>query len=283
MESELVKLSGLCETISLVEVAEVYLSLCQLINIHYKARHELFSQIAKIAENRDPSSRVPFVIGIAGSVAVGKSTIARLLQTLLSRWHQHARVDLIPTDGFLFPNAELKKRGLLERKGFPESYCARSLLNFLAAVKAGQPSIRSPVYSHLHYDILPEQYNHTKQPDILIVEGLNLLQKQQRLAPNVSDFIDFSIYVDASPQLIETWYCQRFLKLRETAFRVSSSYFHHYARLSEKEALKEAKRIWQSINLVNLLENIQPTKQSANLILEKRNLHSISHIHLRKI
>ncbi len=279
-KQELVSLSGLGEPISLDAVSEVYVSLCRLINLHIQARKNILHASQFFMPKHH--AKIPFVIGIAGSVAVGKSTIARVLKTLLSRGESKPKVSLIPTDGFLLPNAELKKLNLMECKGFPESYRLRSLLNFLATIKAGKPS-QAPVYSHLLYDIIPKQFNKIVQPDILIVEGLNLLQIPPQKNPSVSDFIDFSIYVHAQPRLIETWYCQRFLKLLSTTFQDPSSYFHEYVQLSQKKAFQEGKRIWKNINLVNLIENIHPTMQRANLILEKRQQHVISHIHLRKL
>ncbi len=280
---ELADLRSLGDHISLEEVAQVYLPLCRLLSLHVGSRQNLHRSSQIFLGHGH--ANVPFIIAIAGSVAVGKSTTARLLQKLLSRWPNHPKVDLIPTDGFLLPNVELKKRGLMHRKGFPESYDLRQILNFLAAVKSGQRVAYSPVYSHLHYDVLPKQYLQIRQPEILLIEGLNLLQvgEPPNLSPKVSDYFDFSIYVDADPVLIEKWYCQRFLQLRNTAFQDPLSYFHHYASLSKKAVLEEAKRTWRQINLVNLVENILPTKQRASLILEKRHQHNVSHIHLRKL
>jgi type I pantothenate kinase len=231
---------------------------------------------------------MPFIIGLAGSVAVGKSTTGRVLQALLARWPSHPRVELVPTDGFLFPNAVLEERGLMTRKGFPESYDLTRLLNFLAEVKSGRERIEAPVYSHLVYDVLPDQAILIERPDIVIVEGLNVLQpaklpKDGAAIPFVSDFFDFSIYIDATDQLIESWYVERFLRLRQTAFRDPASYFHRYATLSEEEARAIGLSLWRTINLVNLPENILPTRQRADLILRKGQDHAVETVALRKL
>jgi type I pantothenate kinase len=231
--------------------------------------------------------KVPYVIGIAGSVAVGKSTFSRVLRAVLARWPDHSKVDLITTDGFLLANRVLEERGLMNRKGFPESYDQRRLLRFLADVKAGVPVVPAPVYSHLHYDVVPDAAIEVRQPDILILEGLNVLQSPDvhrdgsRLF--VSDFFDFSIFLDADARTIEKWYIARFLRLRETVFQNESSYFHRYASLSEAEAITTAARIWCEINLVNLTENIGPTRERAHLILEKGENHAVQNVRLRRI
>jgi type I pantothenate kinase len=231
---------------------------------------------------------VPFIIGVAGSVAVGKSTTARVLKALLARWPDHPRVDLITTDGFLYPNRELEARGLTERKGFPESFDTARLINFLADVKSGKGRLEAPVYSHFHYDILPGQKTLIERPDILIVEGLNVLQpagylKDGDSVPFVSDFIDFSIFIDAEPEIIETWYLERFMRLRSTAFRDPASYFHRYVTLTHDNVVARALDIWRSVNLRNLTENILPTRPRARLILRKAKDHRVSTVALRKL
>jgi type I pantothenate kinase len=224
---------------------------------------------------------VPFIIGIAGSVAVGKSTTARILRTLLARWPDHPKVDLVTTDGFLYPREELVRRGLMHRKGFPESYDRRALLRFVTEVKSGAEEVRAPVYSHLAYDILPGEEQVVRRPDILILEGLNVLQPGPRLT--VSDLFDFSIYVDAHTADIERWYIERFLKLRHTAFSDPASHFHHYANLPDDEARAEARHLWKTINEPNLVENIRPTRPRATLVLRKDSDHSINWVRLRKL
>ena len=231
---------------------------------------------------------VPYIIAVAGSVAVGKSTFSRVLQASLARWLNHPRVDLVTTDGFLYPNRVLEERGLMKRKGFPESYDQRRLLHFLADIKAGIPVVAAPVYSHLAYDIVPDAIQEVKQPDILIIEGLNLLQSPDGDGGGasrvfISDFFDFSIYLDTDEQTIERWYVERFLRLRETVFRDRASYFHRYAELSEAEAIETARRIWEEINLLNLRENIRPTRERAHLILEKREDHLVARVKLRRV
>jgi type I pantothenate kinase len=231
---------------------------------------------------------MPFVIGIAGSVAVGKSTSARVLRELLARWPAHPRVDLVPTDGFLWPNAELNRRGILHRKGFPESFDQTRLLQFVADVKAGRSNVEAPVYSHNSYDIVPGEKIVVDRPDILIVEGLNVLQpaklpKDGEAVPFVSDFFDFSIYIDAEPAIIEQWYVTRFLRLWRTAFRDKDAYFYRYSKLTQEQAIAQALRLWRSINLVNLKENILPTRQRADLILSKGAAHKVERIALRKL
>jgi type I pantothenate kinase len=285
-EAELENLSGLTERVSTQEVVEVYLPLSRLLNFYVEALQELHWSTSRFLRKGD--GKMPFIIGLAGSVAVGKSTTGRVLQALLARWPSHPRVELVPTDGFLFPNAVLEERGLMTRKGFPESYDLTRLLNFLAEVKSGRERIEAPVYSHLVYDVLPDQSILIERPDIVIVEGLNVLQpaklpKDGAAIPFVSDFFDFSIYIDATDQLIGSWYVERFLRLRQTAFRDPASYFHRYATLSEEEARAIGLSLWRTINLVNLTENILPTRQRADLILRKGADHAVETVALRKL
>jgi type I pantothenate kinase len=285
-EAELENLSGLTERVSTQEVVEIYLPLSRLLNLHVEALQELHGAATRFLRKGD--AKMPFIIGLAGSVAVGKSTTGRVLQALLARWPSHPSVELVPTDGFLFPNAVLEERGLMTRKGFPESYDLTRLLNFLAEVKSGRERIEAPVYSHLVYDVLPDQAIVIERPDIVIVEGLNVLQpaklpKDGAAIPFVSDFFDFSIYIDAADGLIEDWYVERFLRLRQTAFRDPASYFHRYATLSEEEAKAIGLSLWRTINLVNLTENILPTRQRADLILRKAHDHAVETVALRKL
>ncbi|AHH93584.1 type I pantothenate kinase [Kutzneria viridogrisea] len=276
---ELQRLRGLGERISLDEVADIYLPLSRLINLQVAARQRLHAATTTFLG--EAAEKVPFIIGVAGSVAVGKSTTARILQALLARWPDHPRVDLLTTDGFLYPNAELERRGLMTRKGFPESYDRRALVRFVADVKAGAHAVEAPVYSHLSYDIVPDVRQVVRQPDILIVEGLNVLQPGSRLA--VSDLFDFSIYVDAHIDNIRQWYVQRFLALRHTAFSNPASFFHRYATLTDEEAVQRATQIWTEINEPNLLSNIRPTRGRAALVLRKDSDHSISRVRMRKL
>ena len=285
-EAELENLSGLTERVSTQEVVEIYLPLSRLLNLHVEALQDLHGAATRFLRKGD--AKMPFIIGLAGSVAVGKSTTGRVLQALLARWPSHPSVELVPTDGFLFPNAVLEERGLMTRKGFPESYDLTRLLNFLAEVKSGRERIEAPVYSHLVYDVLPDQAIVIERPDIVIVEGLNVLQpaklpKDGAAIPFVSDFFDFSIYIDAADGLIEDWYVERFLRLRQTAFRDPASYFHRYATLSEEEAKAIGLSLWRTINLVNLTENILPTRQRADLILRKAQDHAVETVALRKL
>ncbi len=279
-------LSGIIEELSMEEVEEVYLPLSRLLNLYVAASQDLHAVTSRFLGRKD--GRVPFIIGCAGSVAVGKSTTARVLKALLARWPDHPRVDLITTDGFLLPNAELEARNLMHRKGFPESFHLGKLLNFLGDVKAGVARVSAPVYSHFHYDIVPGQEVVVERPDILIVEGLNVLQparlpRDGEAIPFVSDFFDFSIYLDADPAVIEAWYVARFLRLRKTAFRDPAAYFHRYAQLTDTEAEEKALDIWRTINQVNLDENILPTRQRAKLILRKGASHRIESVALRRI
>lgn len=278
-EPQLRRLVSVNERMSLDEVADIYLPLSRLLNLYVAATRNLHAASATFLGTDTP--RVPFVIGIAGSVAVGKSTTSRVLQALLASWPGHPQVSLVTTDGFLLPLRALESRGLVQRKGFPESYDVRRLLRFMADVKSGVPEVSAPVYSHLAYDIVPGQFEVVRNPDIVIVEGLNVLQAGSGVF--VSDFFDFSIYVDAQESDIELWYIERFLMLRETVFRDPSSYFHRYAALSAEEAHETARQIWRSINLVNLRENVLPTRERAHLILEKGRDHAIRKVKLRKI
>ncbi|MCX7523248.1 type I pantothenate kinase [Microbacterium sp. STN6] len=282
-ETELVQLRGLGDPLDMREVTEVYLPLSRLLNLYVSGTKALHRVTSDFLGERAKST--PFVIGVAGSVAVGKSTIARLLRELLARWEETPRVELVTTDGFLLPNAELERRGLMERKGFPESYDRRALLRFVTAVKSGAPEVRAPFYSHLSYDIVPGAQVVVRQPDVLIVEGLNVLQPAggggNRLA--VSDLFDFSVYVDARTRDIATWYEERFLKLQRGAFANPKSYFHRYASLTEAEARERASEIWRSINEPNLVQNIRPTRSRAKLVLRKGADHTVSSVLLRKL
>ena len=285
-EEDLTRLSGLIERISQDEVTDVYLPVSKLVNFYVRAAQLLHSASSKFLHQAE--AKMPFIIGIAGSVAVGKSTSARVLRELLARWPAHPRVDLVPTDGFLWPNAELNRRGILHRKGFPESFDQTRLLQFVADVKAGRSNVEAPVYSHNSYDIVPGEAIVVDRPDILIVEGLNVLQpaklpKDGEAVPFVSDFFDFSIYIDAEPSVIEQWYVTRFLRLWRTAFRDKDAYFYRYSKLTQEQAIAQALRLWRSINLVNLKENILPTRQRADLILTKGTAHKVDRIALRKL
>jgi type I pantothenate kinase len=284
--ADLARLRGLGDLLDLEEVEQVYLPLSRLLNFYVGATAGLHRITSDFLGERP--AKTPFVIGVAGSVAVGKSTTARLLKELLSRWPGTPRVELVTTDGFLYPNAELERRNLLQRKGFPESYDRRALLRFVAEVKAGRSEVRAPVYSHLTYDIVAGEQIVVRQPDVLIVEGLNVLQAPRvqedgRVGMAVSDFFDFSVYVDAHLEHIRQWYVERFLRLRETAFADPDSYFHRYAALSDGEAVQTALQIWGGINEVNLRENVLPTRSRATLVLAKGRDHSVRRMRLRKL
>jgi type I pantothenate kinase len=285
-EADLTALRGLNERVSLDEVADIYLPLARLLRLYVDASQNLFHATGAFLGN--PAKKVPYVIGLAGSVAVGKSTTARILQALLSRQSNHPKVDLIPTDGFLYPNRVLQEQGLMERKGFPESYDVHSLFRMLSDLKSGLPNLRAPVYSHLHYDVSRDRFIDVDQPDVVLVEGLNILQSGPSAGnPNtsifISDFFDFSIFLDAEEALIRNWYVERFLTLRDTAFQSPESYFHRYASLTESQASQVAKQIWETINGRNLRENILPTRPRADLILHKAADHSIQAVDLRKL
>ncbi|MFN2316560.1 MAG: type I pantothenate kinase [Gemmatimonadales bacterium] len=284
-EADLARLRGLNDKVSLAEVEEIYLPLSRLLNLYVVAIQGLHAASATFLGNL--TAKVPFVIGIGGSVAVGKSTTARLLRALLAQWPNHPKVDLITTDGFLYPNRVLEARGLLNRKGFPESYDQRALLRFMADLKAGQPEVQAPVYSHVIYDIVPDETLVVRRPDIVIVEGLNVLQTgdghPDKLRTFVSDFFDFGIYVDAAEPDVEQWFLARFLTLRDTVFQDPNSYFHKFAALTEAEAITMATTVWREINGRNLRENILPTRERATLILEKGPDHRVRSVRLRKL
>jgi type I pantothenate kinase len=283
---EMAQLRSLNDRLDMSEVEDIYLPISRLLALYVSATQRLFRVQQAFLGTED--SKLPFIIGVAGSVAVGKSTTARVLRALLARWPNIPKVDLVTTDGFLFPNAVLEREGLMERKGFPESYDLPALLRFLSDIKAGRRPARAPVYSHLIYDVIPNQWVEIDRPDILIVEGLNVLQtghppKDGAAIPYVSDFFDFSIYLDASEDVLLRWYVDRFLTLRETAFRDPKSFFHRYSKLTDDEAVATASSIWTRINLVNLHENILPTRQRARLILRKGESHQIEEVALRRL
>ncbi len=283
---EVTRLRSLNDRVNMEEIEHIYLPLSRLLSLYVAATQRLFRAQQRFLSTED--AKMPYVIGVAGSVAVGKSTTARVLQALLARWPNVPKVNLITTDGFLFPNAVLDRERLMERKGFPESYDLPALLRFLSDIKAGRHPVRAPVYSHLVYDVVPNQWVEIDRPDILIVEGLNVLQtgrlpKDGTAIPFVSDFFDFSVYIDADEDVLKRWYVQRFLALRETAFQDPKSFFHRYSQLSDAEAVATAASIWTRINLVNLHDNILPTRQRADLILTKRDTHKIQEVALRKL
>ena len=284
---EVRQLQGMNERVSMDEVVKIYLPLSRLLSFYVDAMQDLFHATEVFLGGRN-QKKMPYIIGLAGSVAVGKSTTARILQALLARWPGHPKIDLVPTDGFLLPNAVLEEEGLMDKKGFPESYDVQALLRFLSDVKAGKRNVRAPVYSHFSYDVLPGEFIEVDQPDVLIIEGLNVLQpgrlpKDGEAIPFVSDFFDFSVYLDADEAVIHRWYVERFMQLRETAFKDPNSYFHRYSKVGEQEAEEIAHRIWEQTNLSNLRENILPTRQRADLILAKGQDHAIETVALRKL
>jgi type I pantothenate kinase len=283
---EVTRLRSMHDRLDMSEVEEIYLPLSRLLWMYVAATQRLFLVQQRFLGTED--AKMPYIIGIGGSVAVGKSTTARVLQALLARWPNTPKVDLVTTDGFLYPNAVLERDGLMDRKGFPESYDLPTLLRFLNDVKAGRRPTRAPIYSHLVYDVMPNHWIEVDRPDILIVEGLNVLQagrlpRDGEAIPFVSDFFDFSIYLDADDEVLERWYVSRFLTLRGTAFSDPKSYFHRYSKLTDAEAVSVATGIWTKINLINLHENILPTRQRADLILKKGESHGVDEVALRKL
>ncbi|MEP4770271.1 MAG: type I pantothenate kinase [Roseibium sp.] len=285
-EHEVAQLQGLNAPVSMEQVEKIYLPLSRLLAYYAEATVGLHQATQDFLGTRD--GKTPYIIGVAGSVSVGKSTTSRVLRELLARWPASPKVDLITTDGFLHPNAVLEAEGLMSRKGFPESFDRPRLLKFLSDIKAGKRNVRAPVYSHFYYDVMPGHTVKVDKPDILIVEGLNVLQtrelpKDGRAVPFVSDFFDFSVYMDADDDLLREWYVVRFMRLRETAFRDPGSYFHKYSRITDQEAVQTATKIWNEINFLNLRENILPTRPRADLILTKNASHQISKVALRKV
>lgn len=281
-QAEIENIRGLGDFLDLAEVAEIYLPLSQLLNLYVTTTQRLHQASGEFLDRT--AKRTPFIIGVAGSVAVGKSTVSRLLKELLSRWPTTPSVALVTTDGFLYPNSVLEEKGLMSKKGFPESYDRLALLKFVADIKSGKEEVKAPLYSHLTYDIVPGEEVTVNSPDVVIVEGLNVLQPPaigQEVA--LSDYFDFQIYVDAPTEEIESWYLDRFKQLRESAFRNPESYFHKYAELPMEDALDRAKEIWRTINLPNLLENIISTKSRATLVLQKGIKHRVERVLLRKI
>lgn len=285
-EDEVKRLRSMNDPISLEEVERIYLAVSRLLYSHVEAAQQLYAQRQKFLQFK--GAKTPFIIGVAGPVAVGKSTTARVLKELLARWPSSPKVDLVTTDGFLKPNAQLIDEGIMDKKGFPESYDVAEVLRFLSAIKAGEKNVDAPSYSHFIYDVLPDQTIKVDRPDILIFEGINVLQSRDMpregdSIPLVSDYFDFSIYIDADEKNIEDWYITRFMELRDTAFRDAGSYFHRYSQVSKKEALEMAARLWTDINLVNLKENIRPTRPRADLVLHKGKNHLVERVALRKL
>ncbi|MHA6686947.1 type I pantothenate kinase [Mesorhizobium sp. A556] len=286
-EEEIRRLRSLNDPVDLEEVKRIYLSMSRLLSAHVEASQLLFRQRRDFFNVGDVA-KTPFIIGIAGSVAVGKSTTARVLKELLARWPSSPKVDLVTTDGFLLPNEILRRENLMERKGFPDSYDVGALLRFLSGIKSGQRAIQAPLYSHLTYDVMPGAFATIDRPDILIFEGINVLQpgklpRDGKIVPFLSDFFDFSIYIDADEDRIHDWYIARFMRLRETAFRNPDSFFHRYSQLSQGAAQAIAEGLWSNINLKNLRENILPTRARADLILRKGADHLIEEVALRKL
>lgn len=281
-ETEIVQIRGLGDRLDIDEVAQVYLPLSRLLSLYAKATKRLGAETSAFLGDTDTTT--PFVVAVAGSVAVGKSTIARLLRELMSRWPDTPRVELVTTDGFLYPNAELERRGIMDRKGFPESYDRRALVSFLTEVKSGAPEVKAPFYSHMRYDIVPDAHTTVRRPDVVIVEGLNVLQPPP--APHdvaVSDLFDFSVYVDADPGHIAQWYVERFMALRTGAFANPNSFFNVFSHLTDDEAVQTAMGYWNDINLPNLLENVLPTRHRASLVLQKAADHTVERVLLRKL
>ncbi len=284
--ADLDEVRSLNDKVDLGEVEAIYLPMSRLLNLYVQASQRLFQASNVFLHRTD--MKVPYVIGVGGSVSSGKSTTARILRRLLSRWPSHPKVDLVTTDGFLMPNAVLEREGLASRKGFPESYDLPRILRFMSDIKSGERDVEAPVYSHLSYDVLPDKTLLIDQPDVLIVEGINVLQtgrppRDGRGIPNTSDFFDFSIFIDADEDDLRSWYIERFFTLRDSAFKDPKSYFHRYANLSDEEAREMASRIWSTINLVNLRENVLPTRPRADLVLRKGSDHKVRSVFLRKL
>lgn len=285
-EDEVKRLRSMNDPISLDEVQRIYLAISRLLYSHVEAAQQLYLQRQNFLQFE--GNKTPFIIGVAGPVAVGKSTTARILKELLARWPNSPKVDLVTTDGFLKPNAQLLEEGIMDKKGFPESYDVAEVLRFLSAIKAGEPRVTAPSYSHFIYDVLPDQEIAVDRPDILIFEGINVLQSRDMpregdSIPLVSDYFDFAIYIDADVRDIERWYINRFMELRDTAFRDAGSYFHRYSQVSKDEAMEMANGLWTNINLVNLRDNIQPTRPRADLVLRKGKDHLVERVALRKL